>query len=661
MDIDAILDNGGYNVRNPNYNPKTKKGRAEQPYLKSSNIGDVHPFITEGYDINAHEAFMFNVADYDKYINAGINLNTWEGTEEWDRQLAESQSNWSKAANALAQTVVSEVGLGTVKGFSDLADAIIGGIFEPNNDYSNPVSQTLQEWQDAFNNKVAPVYTRPGVDISNGGLTDFGWWMSNVPSIMSSLTLMVPGMAGAKALSWAAKASKLGRGTRKAMAALGKLDKRLDWINDSENIARANAGMEMFANAAVMRTVENYQEARGTYTDTYAQANDVFSKMDDNQYAQYIARHPELQNEDGSIPDKDTAAKMIANRAANKTFIGDLGNVVFDVIQLYSLKNIGKNLGFVKSVDSAAARTAQAESIRNLNKTVGEAVDAAASKSKTSAYWDYIKNHAKDWAKDGLAESTEGIEEAVNYISQEEGLSYGRVLLEQEKPSSFDSRFNDYLKNPQLYESAFWGFLGGLVFEGGGSAIQKAQLARKASKAAKARATNEETKEGHEVDDFITYLETPEDQSAIAAIRMRNIRANQLAEDLKKINKDGINIFAPEDKITKLKPKFEGDVEAQKRMATAKLIQNYRAQIALDAATSGTYDMLKEYVKADGFKKYMIDNGVVSAEEADSFINETLSDMDKAVDIYRQQATHVKEQATELNKSGKTCALYVLY
>lgn len=653
MDIDAILD-GGYDVRNPNYNPNTKKGRAEQPYLKSSNISDVHPFTQEGYDVNAHDAFMFNVDDVEKYTNAGITPNNWETPEDWDRQLAEGQSNWSKAANALAQTVVSEVGLGTVKGFSDLADAVIGGIFESNNDYSNPVSQTLQDWQDAFNNKVAPVYTRPGVDIANGGLADFGWWMSNVPSIMSSLTLMVPGMAGAKALSWASKASKLGRGTRKAMAALGKLDKHLDWINDSENIARANAGMEMFANAAVMRTVENYQEARGTYTDTYAQANDVFSKMSDEQYSQYIMRHPELLNDDESIPDKDTAAKKVANRAANKTFIGDLGNVVFDVIQLYSLKNIGKNLGFVKSVDSAAARTAQKESIEGLNKTVSQAVDATVAKSKTSAYWDYIKNHSKDWAKDGLAESTEGIEEAVNYISQEEGLSYGRVLLEQEKPSSFDSRFNDYLKNPQLYESAFWGFLGGIVFEGGGSAINKAKLAHKASNAAKERATNEETKEGREVDDFITYLETPEDQAAIAAIRMRNIRANQLKEDLKKINKDGINIFAKEDPVTKLQPKFEGDIEAQKRMATAKLIQNYRAGIALDAATSGTYDMLTEYVKSDAFKKYMIDNGVVKADEADGFINETISDMEKAVNLYRQQVTHVKEQATELNKSGKT-------
>ena len=656
MDIDAILGNGGYDVRNPNYNPKTKKGRAEQPYLKSSNIGDVHPFITEGYDVNAHEAFMFNVADYDKYINAGINLNTWETTEDWDRQLAESQSNWSKAANALAQTVVSEVGLGTIKGFSDLADAIIGGIFEPNNDYSNPVSQTLQEWQDAFNNNVAPIYTRPGVDIANGGLTDVGWWMSNMPSIMSSLTLMVPGMAGAKALSWAAKASKFGRGTRKAMAALGRLDKHLNWINDSENIARANAGLDLFANAAVMRTVENYQEARGTYTDMYTQANDTFAKMSDDDYNRYMARHPELRNDDDSIPDKDTAAKRIASRAADKTFVGDLCNVVFDVIQLYSLKNIGKNLGFVKSVDNAATRAAQAESIGTLGKTVNEAVEGAVNKSKTSAYWDYIKNHSGDWGKDFLAEGSEGIEEAINYIAQEEGLTYGRVLLEQEKPSSFDSRFKDYLKSPQLYESAFWGWFGGIAFEGGGSAIQKAKLARKASQAAKRRATNDATGEGTAIDatnEWLTYMETPEDQAAIGAIKMRNIRAKQLADDLEQIKK-GINIFGKEDKVTHTKPKFEGDVEAQQRMAAAKLIQNYRASLALDAATSGTYDMLKEYVQADSFKKYMVDNGIVEQNEVDSFVAETLSDMDKAVNEFRQQVTHVKEQARELNKDGKT-------
>ena len=31
MDINAILDNNGYDVTNPNYNPNTKKGKLESP------------------------------------------------------------------------------------------------------------------------------------------------------------------------------------------------------------------------------------------------------------------------------------------------------------------------------------------------------------------------------------------------------------------------------------------------------------------------------------------------------------------------------------------------------------------------------------------------------------------------------------------------------
>ena len=75
MDINAILDNDGYDVKNPDYNPKTKKGRAQPPYLKTSDINAVHPMINAAYNINKRDAFMFNVSDYEKYVDAGINLN----------------------------------------------------------------------------------------------------------------------------------------------------------------------------------------------------------------------------------------------------------------------------------------------------------------------------------------------------------------------------------------------------------------------------------------------------------------------------------------------------------------------------------------------------------------------------------------------------------
>ena len=66
MDINAILDNNGYDVTNPNYNPNTKKGKLESPTLKTENIGEVHPFITSAYEKNKTDAFMFNVNDYEK-------------------------------------------------------------------------------------------------------------------------------------------------------------------------------------------------------------------------------------------------------------------------------------------------------------------------------------------------------------------------------------------------------------------------------------------------------------------------------------------------------------------------------------------------------------------------------------------------------------------
>lgn len=653
MDVQSLLEGKTYRKSNPYYNSKTKKLGApqfipttESAYNPLNNVVSAAIATPLNQEIDTSQ---YTPEQLGRYGITPTNV-----TDSMANELADAQSNWSKAFNALAQTVVSEVGLGTVKSFSDMADVIVGGIFESDNDYTNPVSQTLQEWQDAFNNKVAPVYTRPGVDISNGGLADVGWWLSNVPSIMSSLTLLIPGTAATKTMSWSAKGVKLSKGTRNAMRAIGNANKHLNWINDSENIARVNAGLEMFTNAATMRAIENYQEARGTYTDVYAEASNTFAKMSDVEYDNYIQRHPELLNDDGTVPDKDTAAKRLSSQSATKTFVGDLGNVVFDVIQLYALKDIGKNLGFVKPNKSRVAKEAHTRSMKNLNANTEEAVENNL-KTNNSKYWDYIKGHAKDWGKDLALESTEGIEEAVNYIAQQEGINYGKVLLENEKPSTFDSRFKDYMKNPQLYESAFWGWLGGIVFEVGGSAIEKAKLAHTAKKINEDRAKNAKTEEERQAiladNKWLTYLETTEDQAAIAAIEERNNKAKQLKDNIVEIN-NGVNIFGKPDEKTGIKPKFEGtseDIELAKEMAKAKLIQNYRASLALDAATSGTYDMLREYVQNESFKKYMVDNKIVSADKVDEFVAETLSTMDSAVNTFRQQLTHVREQANYLN------------
>ena len=70
-----------------------------------------------GYELN-------RLGYADKYSKVGLQRNVEllraqrEGNLE--KILADSQSNFQKTRNALAQTLVSEVGLGTLKGFSDL-------------------------------------------------------------------------------------------------------------------------------------------------------------------------------------------------------------------------------------------------------------------------------------------------------------------------------------------------------------------------------------------------------------------------------------------------------------------------------------------------------------------------------------------------------------
>ena len=97
-----------------------------------------------------------------------------------------------------------------------------------------------------------------------------------------------------------------------------------------------------------------------------------------------------------------------------------------------------------------------------------------------------------------LAEASEGVEEAVNYIAQQEGMYVGHTMLNMEANSAFSDRLNQYIKNPELWESAFWGVVGGIVFQGAGSGLAKAKTAIERKNEAKNKKPNDKT--GEDVD-----------------------------------------------------------------------------------------------------------------------------------------------------------------
>lgn len=667
MDVfDFINNNGSEVIPNPDYNPKSKKNTVpkyiNRPIINSNN-SEIVDFVNKGLRSQTAVDSKLN----EKYTKYGLEYNNWENV---DKQLAERQSNWEKGFNALAQIVVSEIGIGSVKGLFDIGDYIWSNVFGlAEKNYSNPVSQTLGEWREQFEQNVAPIHVDPDVDIQNGGLTNFGWYMKNTPSIFSSVSLLLPGLGYTKAINALGTSLKVGKGIGKARRWAANIGKAKDatnykaWqvaISNPVNIKRANEGFNTITTGLMMRTAENYQEASDVHSDMYEKAADKLNNMSDEEYQDFVNNNKELFGDKTINPnDKNSVAKTIAKKAADKTFQMDMGNLIFDVIQLHSLKNIGAGISKAtgrkvaleqkKSLEAAKAYT---EGSKIADKTVGF-------KDKAKNAIGTIRDVAKYNGKTILAESTEGIEEAVNYIAQQEGITYGNLLLEGKgdgkgSPLYMDKDLNEYLKSAELQENAFWGVIGGWVFSGVGTGLRKAKLAidRKADE----KAQQENPITGEKVNANTPWSELfdmPDVKAARVAIRKRQARLEQLATDIKRIKDDNINIFGKADKDGKL-PQFTPGSELEKRIAIERVQSDFQKDIALDALNSGTYDLLVDYFQSDEVKDAVVKAGLTNENEVDSYITDTVKTLEQVKKTHEEQSAHVLNQLGYLNAATDT-------
>lgn len=626
--------------------------------------------------------------ELDKYIERGI-TPTDKNLPVLDKMLADSQSATAKWFNGLSQAVVSEVGLGTVKGFTDLFDFVTSKIFHlTEDDYQNPASATIQEWQDAFNNNIAPIYRDESLNIQNGGLKDAGWWASNLPSVASTLTLLIPTKGISSVGKWVGKTTNVGKGISKArrwatgvneIQSANRLNKLQIALNNPLNIAKANAAAETITEGLLMRTIENYQEARDTNIQIYQEASDKLNSMSDEDYKAWAEQNKNIFDKDLDINNRDKVAKAIAKKAADRTFTMDFSNAIFDIIQLHGLKNIGKG---VKAASGRIVDKAQRTSLtaaKAFAKGGTESAKIAIEKaSKTPLYKRFgqgILDYSKYNAKTVLEEATEGIEEAVNYIAQQEGLTYGKAILEGNAkdyrattgiasyltlgiPNVISTWTNkqgelfEYMKTLELQESAFWGVLGGVLFNNVGSAFNKGKLALYRKAQEKARATNSTTGESiSDANGWFNLFELPEDKAARVAIEKRIARLEQLSSDLKNIE-NGIDIFAQKNEDGTL-PQFNGDVETKKALARRRVEADFKANIAMDAMNSGTYKQLIDYFKSDEVKQAMVSAGLAKQENIDSYTEETVKDLEDIKNLYARQSAHVLNQISALNASKK--------
>lgn len=639
MDTTQITSKGGYEELNPLWSKSKKNNQPKTILTTNPQKGGL---VDSFYNANP-DNFVFDNAN--KYINYGITPN--KVAPNLDKELAEVQSNFAKTFNSLCQALVSETILGTIKAVPDLFDAITNGIFQSDGDYQNPISNKLQEWQDYFRNEVAPIYSDPEYnDIYNGGLTNWGWLTSNAPSVMSSLTLLLPSTGIIKSIGYLgklAKISKLASMTRNGIKSIAGIDRA---INSNRELNALQKGINKIigsngivvgsdvesaasrfasigGNALLQRTMENYQEAQGVYKDMYNEAYDNLNKMNAQQYQAFINKNPELL-QDTDTNDKEAVARRIAKKSADTDFLMNYSNIVFDVIQMYGLRNMWKGIRNSDAGSAAVSRAARLEKLK-VGKTAEEFEKYYANigKMKKAGWW--IKDHAKAEKLVIAGELSEGIEESVNYISQMDGMNVGKLLLNEQDAdhSPFDNRLQKYLKSGGLADSAFWGVLGGVVFHHLGSGFGRIRqtFEDKANKK-EDKTTGEQGKSSP-----FSISELGETKSRKADIAHWGKDTNLYIERMNKIN-NGKNPFDNDKNFT----------SPEERQAAKEAAENdFITRLALRAGHHGNLDYLKSFLQSDEVRRAMVDKGVVNEAESKQIQANIVAKVDAVIDAYTKE------------------------
>lgn len=442
MDVLKFLQ-GGNKTSNPEYNPKTKKGAIQPPTLVDYNPGTSISDRGRGHLFSriAEQSYNLNQYDIDKYAPYDVYVNPVDDPEKLDKERAVNQSNWEQGLRMIGQ-IGNEITVGTAIGFADLADAFYNMVSNSPNDYQSEISSELESLKESINERLTIYRENPNAAFDIG---DFAWWASNAPSIASSLTLMVPSAGLAKGVSLLGKGIKFNKLANKTANAINMTQK-----------SRAITGRiaEATAIGVPSRYLENYQEARQTYNDIEDYSKTQLANMNDKQREEFYNNNPKYRD----ISDEEVA-KDIAKNSADITFAEDWANVLFDVWQVYSLKNLWKN---------ALSGNTTSSRLRNLNIAFNSNIDDAAAitnalsnKTTKQAITSTLKDVGNNILHGARAEWTEGVEEAINYIASQDGLYNGKKVFDKDISQQ---TIKDYLQDPMLWEQAFWGALGGITF-----------------------------------------------------------------------------------------------------------------------------------------------------------------------------------------------------
>lgn len=642
MDIDNILNSDGYHAPNPEY----KKGNGKPKYIISDDPRYAIESTASMFMEAAKQGDLEKIGDvdtYKKYIEHGITPRKGDSLDDYQRNLADYQGFLEKARNSFIQ-LLSEGGLGTVKAFSDLFDLATLQWMIKDFDYQNPISTQLEQWQKQIRDNFT-IWQDPNVNILNGGLLDSSFIFNGLPSIISSLTLLIPskgvsvlgtkfltaatkkGLNFTRNLSIANKENKIGKAIKKVS------DEANAAVNiDNPFLSRAKNIVDYGIGGLTSRLLENYQESRQTYNDAKPVFTDIVKNMSAEEREKTINNLKQEFGEDAADwGSYDSIAGLVSRKAADETFKDDMANVFFDVYQMYAIGKVGRA---INGPSRSALRRINKNNIKFANKTQKEIDDILAKRTKFQKFKDKTADILIGGKHSILSELSEGVEEAVNYIAQEEGFHYGKVLLDQEAESDFWSdRLVNYMKAPQLWDSAFWGVVGGVVFNAAGEyanrTVEAINKINKAKKEAESKTTDKPVK-------IPTFREAF--KSTELTVRKENLQSNvakfQTAKETLNKIQNGEDVYG----ITN-----NGVLETQEEKDASKkiAIRAFRDEVLLDAMDVGNFDLAKEYLSSNELKQALVESGNIKQEEADEMQEYILSRGNELLKEYKSQLRNI--------------------
>lgn len=384
-----------------------------RPELDGTYDTSTKEYYVEGLDTEAYKSTLGE----DIFSNPHTNQ-----LESLNNARALSQTGWQQFAGFVNQAVVGEILGGTIEGLGYLLDwesfgKVMTGQEDDFNNWLSDIGQGIRE----YTQEATPIYENPlmGEGFFNK-MGDFGWWMSNGVSVASTLSMLLPTTAAVRGLSYAAKlvagAKNLGKVSKTAKAL----------VNGSSKTKWMAKGVTQ---AVLSRNIENFMEAHGTYEESLEAYKDT------------------MNPETGELFTEDEA-KQLASKAAANNWKAGWAMLLQDIPQYLALGRV----------------------FNPVTKKMEGAISQVTSKG--------IMAGMKPWQKKvagGLGVfAGEGAEEGYQYmaskmaklsIDAEVGLISDKEYWEQSKK---------YFGDEEFMTSAFFGGLGGNVFQGAGKLLNYA-------------------------------------------------------------------------------------------------------------------------------------------------------------------------------------------